>query len=226
MAKNIGIILFENVQPMDVIGPWEVFTLWKDVAKYPLNLHLIAEKSGLVNCASNIRLEAQVDFDNCPPIDYLVMPGGVGRLQQIHNEKLITFIQQQAKSNEVIMSVCTGMFLLERAGLLDGHDATTYWRALPEAKKFDQINIVEQRVVKSGKIWISGGVTSGIDLALDFIAEIDGKETAGAVQLMLEYFPENKHYATYQSMDLIPPYNDKDTMKNRIIPEYIKPYLN
>ncbi len=225
MAKNIGVILFENAQPMDVIGPWEVFSMWKQVAKQPLNLYLIAEKVGPVNCSSNIILQAHVDFESSPQMDYLVVVGGSGRLKQVNNKKLISFVKQQAINCEYIISICTGVFLLERTGLLDGHDATTYWPALPEAIQFDKINWVGKRIVKSGNIWVSGGVTSGIDIGLEFVAEIDGPEIAGAVQLMLEYFPEGKNYTSDKTITLTPKYNENDTINNRIIPDYIKTYL-
>jgi transcriptional regulator GlxA family with amidase domain len=107
-----------------------------------------------------------------------------------------------------VISVCTGMFLLHKAGLLMNKPVTTYWRALSELRSFKDIDVKEERVVKSGNIWTTGGVSSGIDLAFELIAEIAGNEEAGRVQLLFEYFPKRTIYCNLQSSKSLPPYYD------------------
>src|SRR4029077_2609545 len=150
MVKNLGLVLYENVQPMDVIGPWEVLAMWKNVLQAPIEMALISENGGLVKCDDNIVLNAHCTFDDCPDLDYLIVPGGRGRREQVNNERLISFIQAKAKAADKIISVCTGMFLLHRAGLLRGKPVTTYWRALSELRSIEDVNVREERVVKSG----------------------------------------------------------------------------
>ncbi|HEY5741376.1 MAG TPA: DJ-1/PfpI family protein, partial [Terrimicrobiaceae bacterium] len=202
----LGVVLYKNVQPMDVIGPWEVLAIWKNLLQAPIELGLISENGGLVKCDNSIALNAHYSFNDCPSLDFLLIPGGRGRREQVHNERLIAFIKDKAKTSEKILSVCTGMFLLHKAGLLADKRVTTYWRALSELKSFKDVVVEEQRVVKSGKIWTSGGVSSGIDLALEFIAEIAGKEEAGRVQLLLEYFPKQTIYCNLETSNSLPPY--------------------
>lgn len=225
MNNNLGLLLYENVQPMDVIGPWEVLSFWKNILKAPINLYLVAENGGFISCDNDIILKAHCDFKHCPPLDYLIVPGGRGRLAQVNNDRLITFIKQQAKNCRYIISICTGMFLLHKAGLLKEKTTTTYWRAMPELKTFTDVHVIEDRVVKCGNIWASGGVSSGIDLALELIAEIAGKEIAGQVQLLIEYFPSNKVYCSMKTADALPPYLGNADSNNPDLPEYIKNYI-
>ena len=151
--ENVGILIYENAQPMDIIGPWEVFAFWKNILHAPINMYLIAETATLVQCSNEIALKAHVDFDHAPQLDYLIVPGGVGRLKEVHNEKLISFIKTQSTHCKYILSDCTGMFLLHQAGILKNKSATTYWRALPELQAFGDVKVVEERVVKCGNIW-------------------------------------------------------------------------
>jgi transcriptional regulator GlxA family with amidase domain len=223
MAKNLGLVLYENVQPMDVIGPWEVLAIWKKVLDAPIQMYLISEKGGLVKCDDDIILSAHCDFNDCPVLDYLIVPGGRGRREQVNNERLISFIQAKAKAADKIISVCTGMFLLHRAGLLRGKPVTTYWRALSELRSIEDVNVREERVVKSGSIWTSGGVSSGIDLALELIAEIAGKEEAGRVQLLFEYFPKRTIYCDLETSKSLPPYYDtKEPVPSKYIADIIR----
>ncbi len=118
MAKKLGVVLYENVQPMDVIGPWEVLAMWKNQLHAPIEMYLISEHGGIVKCDDDIILNAHYNFSAAPALDYLIMPGGRGRREQVNNERLIAFIKEKARTADKIISVCTGMFLLHRAGLL------------------------------------------------------------------------------------------------------------
>lgn len=222
MKSTIGIVIYENVQPMDVIGPWEVLSFWKNILNAPINLYLISENGSYVQCANDIILKAHLDFNNAPQLDFLMIPGGQGRVVQAGNEKYISFIKKQAQNAKYIISICTGMFLLHKAGVLKNKSTTTYWRALPELKSFLDVHLVEERIVKDHNIWSSGGVSSGIDLAFELIAEIGGKEAAGKVQLLFEYFPRDKVFASIHTVDQLPPY---DTKGHSELPEYIKDYI-
>lgn len=222
MTRKLGILIYENAQPIDIIGPWEVFSIWKTILQAPIELYLIAEAVGFVQLDSQITLKAHKDFAHAPQLDDLIVPGGRGRVKQVNNEKLIAFLQQQAAHCKYVLSVCTGMFLLAKAGLLNDKPVTTYWRALPELKENQHLKVVEQRIVKSGNVWTSGGITSGIDLALAFIEEIAGREAAGQVQLLLEYFPEDKIYCSMDTIEELPPYQSASGPIKAHLPEYIQ----
>ncbi len=224
MSGNFGVILYENAQPIDAIGPWEVIAIWKSILKAPINMFLIAESEELVHCDSQITLKPHVSFKNCPPLDYLLVPGGRGRVKQVNNEHLIAFIQKQAPHCKYVLSVCTGMFILEKAGLLKGKLATTYWRALPELKALG-VKIKEDRIVKSGNVWTAGGISSGIDLALALIEAIAGKETAGQVQLLFEFFPNDTMYCSPNTVNSLPIYEGSSGPVKSYLPEYIKEHI-
>jgi transcriptional regulator GlxA family with amidase domain len=223
MAKKLGVVLYENVQPMDVIGPWEVLAIWKNLLHAPIEMHLISENGGLVKCDDDIVLSAHHAFNDSPELDYLIIPGGRGRREQVNNERLIAFIREKAKTADKIISICTGMFLLHKAGLLVDTPVTTYWRAFSELRSLKDVDVAEERVVKSGNIWTSGGISSGIDLAFELIAEIAGKEEAGRVQLLFEYFPKQTIYCNLETVKSIPPYYDtKDQAMSKYMYDVIK----
>ena len=224
MKATLGILLYENVQPMDVIGPWEVLSFWQNTLKAPIDMHLISQNGSFVQCDNNITLKAHLDFKNSPQLDYFIVPGGRGRNEQINNDTLISFIQNQSKGCKYLLSVCTGMFLLYKAGLLDKKFVTTYWRALPELKALSNVNVVEERIVKNGNIWMAGGISSGIDLAFELIAEIAGTETAGKVQLLFEYFPKDVVYCNPGMIYSLPPYKNHEN-DQPYLPEYIQNYI-
>ncbi|VVC75625.1 Isonitrile hydratase [Aquicella siphonis] len=223
MNRRLGVLLYEQAQPMDIIGPWEVFSIWKNVLHAPLEMILVSENGTPVACDNAVILNAHTDFDHCPDLDYLVIPGGKGRLQQGNNARLLAFIKKQSGCARHILSVCTGAFLLCQAGVAENEFMTTYWRALPELRAAYPIHIKEQRVVKSGKIFASGGISSGIDLALEVIADIAGRETAGQVQLLFEYSPEATLYATLDTASTLPPYYNH--LAPADLPEYIAKYI-
>ncbi|WP_203368789.1 DJ-1/PfpI family protein [Cysteiniphilum marinum] len=224
--KNLGILIYEDVQPMDVFGPWEVFSIWKSTLNCSIDMHLIAPDNKIVQCDGGVKLEAHYTLSDAPNLDYLIVPGGRGRQKASKNEAILQYIHQQGQSCEYILSVCTGMFLLYYAGLLDNKKVTTYWRAMPELRELDNINVVEERVVKSGKIWTAGGISSGIDLALALIAEISGRDTAGQVQLLFEYFPEQIAYCNTSLKETLPDYSNTTRTMNTKLPEYIVNFIN
>jgi len=223
--QKFGFILYENAQPIDIIGPWEVFSFWKQILNAPIELYLIAEKEGPIQLDNQITLPAQFNFGQAPKLDVLIVPGGKGRVKQSENEEMIAYIQKTAESCEYVISICTGMFLLAKAGLLKNHSVTTYWRAFSELKAHQDLKVEEERIVKTGRVWTSGGVTSGIDLALAFIEELAGKKVAGQVQLLLEYFPTDPHYCTRETASELPPYQGSSGTAETYLPKYIRDHL-
>lgn len=224
MTDKIGFLLYNTVQAMDFIGPWEVLAFWKEVLKAPIELLLISEHGDFVHCDNDIIVKAHYNFGQTPALDYLFLPGGRGRRVEVNNSRLIDFIQQKAAHAKLVLSVCTGMFLAAKAGLLQDQNATTYWRALPEMASLNQIQLVPERIVKNEKIWTAGGVSSGIDLAFALIEKMAGKEEAGKVQMLFEYFPERKLYASQESAKQLPAYGQEK--EPAYIPDYIQKELD
>jgi len=222
---KIGFLAFDKVQAMDLIAPYELLEVWQQsIITDFIKLYIIAEHQQPIKCSnSRFNLTPDYSYQNAPQLDYLFVPGGIGRCTEINNTTTINFIKQQYQHCKKILSICTGAFLLLEAGLLENINATTYWRALPELKaKHSQIR--EERIVKSPKIWTAGGVSSGIDLALELVKEIAGEEQATLARLAFEYFPNREQYSNF-SLEHLKSYLGQPNRKNEI-PIYIQKLLN
>ena len=204
--KNFGFLLFPQLEELDLVGPWEIINVWREKFGEPERCLTISESGGVIDCRKGLRIVSDCDFENCPPLDALLIPGGNGRKAASENENLLKFVREQAETAEAVLSVCTGSFILQSAGLLENRRATTYWSAVDELRQAGNVKVVEERFVRDGKFWSSAGVSAGIDLALAFIAEKAGEETAGKVQLGAEYYPNGKIYGTAQTKANMPKY--------------------
>lgn len=128
------------------------------------------------------------DFASAPQADILCVPGGHGVVDALVDGATIDFIARQAAGATWITSVCTGAFLLGRAGLLEGKRATTHW-GYTHLLPLVSATYEAARIVEDGPVVTSGGVTSGLDFALTLIARIKGDAVAQAIQLAIEYDP-------------------------------------
>ena len=143
-------------------------------------LQTVADRPGLVRSAQGPRVQADHGLDDCPPLDLLLIPGGIGTRAQVDNGRLIEWLRTRAEQLEVAMTVCTGTALLAQAGLLDGRRATTnkMFFAWPESTWPAVRWVREARWVEDGKFWTSSGVSAGIDMALAVVERIAGAQTA------------------------------------------------
>lgn len=203
---NFGILLFPAVEELDFVGPWEMLTMWRQVAKGPDTCLLVAEKLAPVACAKGMSVNPHASFETCPQLDVLLVPGGQGTRTEVSNPALVDFIRSQAAGCEAVLSVCTGAFLLHAAGVLRGKKATTHWASLDRLRELGDVEVVEDRFVRDGNVWSSAGVSAGIDLMLAFIAHAEGDEAAGKVQFSAEYYPSGRTYAGYTSHAKAPAY--------------------
>jgi len=211
MRVTFGFLLFHEVEELDFVGPWEVISVWRKNFEGPDRIVTISQEGGTVTCAKGLQILSSHSFSDYPKLDYLVVPGGCGTRAEARNEKLISFIREASKDCKGTLSVCTGAFLLQAAGLLDGKRAVTHWRSLDRLRAFDKTTVVEERIVKDGNIWSSAGISSGIDLALAFVSEVAGEEVAGKVQFQMEYYPSFKRYGNLHHSKDAPEYLKKET---------------
>ena len=183
MPIRAGFLIFEQVQLLDVTGPFDVLALVPDVT-----VHLVAKTLDPVTATSGLRLAPDLTFESCPSLDVLCVPGGNGITELLDDEHTLDFVRRRAAQVRWLTSVCTGTLLLGTAGLLRGRRATTHWAfhellaplgAIPE----------KSRVVRDGNLITGGGVTAGIDFGLTLAAELAGADEARAIQLELEYAP-------------------------------------
>ena len=121
MPRTLGALLYDDFELLDLFGPLEMFGNMQG----SVVVHTLADRPGLVRSAQGPRVQADHGLDDCPPLDLLLIPGGIGTRTQVDNRPLIEWLQTRAEQLEVAMTVCTGTALLAQAGLLDGRRATT-----------------------------------------------------------------------------------------------------
>ena len=193
--RRFGFLMYPKYEELDLIGPWEMATMWREYANGP-ECVTVSETGGRVDCAKGLKSVADYSFDDCPPLDYLLVPGGFAAYDEMKNAALVAWVRETAARAEHVLSVCTGSFILHAAGLLDGCRATTHWKALEMMRKLPGVTTVEQRWVRDGRVWTSAGVSAGMDLLLGFIEAIDGTDAACAVQKNAEYYPEGRIFGS------------------------------
>jgi transcriptional regulator GlxA family with amidase domain len=203
---NFGILVFPQVEELDFVGPWEMVTMWRQVADGPQTCLIVAQSTAPVTCAKGLSVNPHVSFENCPQLDYLLVPGGQGTRTEVDNPVLLEFVSRQAKGCKALLSVCTGSFVLHAAGQLSGKKATTHWGSLGRLRALGDVEVVEERFTRDGNVWCSAGVSAGIDLTLRFIAEVAGAEAAGKVQFASEYYPSAATYGAFTTHPQAPAY--------------------
>ncbi len=199
MGGTFGILLFPGVEELDAIGPWEMASLWARQPGGPGECLMIGQGEAPITCAKGLVLVPHASFATAPPLEVLLVPGGQGTRTEVSNPELISFIRRQSVHCRAVLSVCTGAFLLHAAGLLGGKRATTHWASLGRLRALGDVEVVEERFTRDGAIWTAAGISSGIDLTLQFIAATAGDDVAGRVQLEAEYFPSATIYGTAAS---------------------------
>ena len=203
---NFGILVFNQVEELDFAGPWEMLTMWRKNANGPEGCVIVGRSLEPIICAKGLSINPHVSFATCPPLDYLLVPGGQGTRLEVDNPALIDFVAKQARNCKAVLSVCTGSFVLHAAGLLSGRKATTHWASLERLRALGDVTVVEQRYVQDGNIWSSAGVSAGTDLMLAFIASVDGEAAAGKVQFAAEYYPSQVKYGGLENHAQAPAY--------------------
>jgi transcriptional regulator GlxA family with amidase domain len=197
--KRVVIVIFNEVEVLDFCGPFEVFSVVRRDEERrreepsPFEVSLVAPSREMVTTSGGMKVVPDAAFEDCPVPDILVIPGGWGTRREMSNESMLNFVQRHAGRVEVLASVCTGALILARAGLLDGLQATTHWRSLEMMQHLFPKVKVESRmhVVRAGKVLTSAGISAGIDMALNVVADYFGDAIARATARHMEYpYPE------------------------------------
>ncbi|MEW6350298.1 MAG: DJ-1/PfpI family protein [Thermodesulfobacteriota bacterium] len=197
--KQVGILIFNDVEVLDFCGPFEVFSTTRvDEEKRreepsPFNVFLVAQTGEPVTASGGLRVLPDCALDECPSLDVLVVPGGWGTRTEMHNEPLLKWIAERSRQVALLTSVCTGALLLGHAGLLERKRATTHWRALDWMQELFPTTVVEKKlhVVEDGNLITSAGIAAGIDMALKVVSRYFGEALARATAQHMEYpFPE------------------------------------
>jgi len=189
--RLVGILAFDEVEVLDFAGPYEVFNVAAHTASpSPFTVFSLGIGEKPILARGQLSMTPRYSIETCPQPDILVVPGGFGTRALLKHDKLIGWIAAQAERVELLLSVCTGALLLAKAGLLDGLPATTHHTAfdhLAHLSPTTKIRTDERLVQSSARIFTSGGISAGIDLALHVVTRLCGEDLAASVREEMEY---------------------------------------
>jgi len=195
MSLTIGILLFDQVEELDAIGPWEVFS-YGLARKDGCRVVTISETGGTVICAKGLKVIPDHSLSNAPALDVVLVPGGQGTRTEIDNPVLIDWIAKVAGDCQWVTSVCTGSFMLHRAGPARGKTVTTHWASIDRLRDEGDVTVRDDvRFVRDGNLVTSAGVSAGIDMALWLLGQLFDEDFAREVQKGIEYYPSPPYTA-------------------------------
>jgi len=186
MTLHVAIYLYPDVEVLDFAGPFEVFTTATRMhARREPNAEPLFATCTVARSTAPVRARAGLvvlpdhALEAAPPIDVLLIPGGVVDAE-LADPALMDWIVQTSRSARITASICTGSFLLAKAGLLDGRRATTHWEDLADLQAaFPAVDVIGGvRWVDEGPILTAAGIAAGIDLALHLCARLASPELA------------------------------------------------
>ncbi|HLY15874.1 MAG TPA: DJ-1/PfpI family protein [Bryobacteraceae bacterium] len=184
-AIPVAVAISEGAVMIDYAGPWEVFQdANRPSGGHAFNLYTVAESTRPVTASGGLKLLPDFSFADAPAPKIIVIPAQSG------NQAMLEWIRKSAKTADVVMSVCTGAFILAKTGLLDGKAATTHHASYGGfAMKYRDVRLKRGfRFVESApNLATAGGLTSGIDLALHIVERYFGRASAEGTAYFMEY---------------------------------------
>jgi transcriptional regulator GlxA family with amidase domain len=187
---KVGILVFEDAEELDFVGPWEVFAAARMLAS-EVDVVTIAERLEPIRAAKGLRVVPDTTLESAGALDVLVVPGGRGaRLRESENPRMLGYVRDVAARCQWVTSVCTGAMVLHAAGLLKGKRATTHWAYCDQLEARGDVTVMRNvRYVRDGNVVTSAGVSAGIDMSLWIVGQLLGRDTARNVQRTMEYDP-------------------------------------
>lgn len=188
LRVNVAVFVYEGVELLDFAGPGEVFAGSTGSDGRRCYVYTVGGSTEPITSQGFVEVTPEYSTANCPPPDVIVIPGGNSR-RAIENTDVVDWLRRTAPQTQVVLSVCTGVFILGRAGLLDGIEATTHWSALAGLERdFPECTVIhDRRFVDNGKVVTSAGVSAGIDGALHTVQKLFGAEAAVMRARGMEY---------------------------------------
>lgn len=204
--RTVGILLFDDVEVLDFCGPYEVFCTARPDGKTDDESRLfdvvtIAEAKRPIRCIGNLLVLPQFTFDDHPALDILVVPGGDGARRELHNKRLLDWIATLEPCTEITSSVCIGAFLLAECGILDGLQATTLWYRVDWMRgRYPAVEMLDSvRLVDTGHVITSAGISAGIDMALHLVERLHGEAAAGWTARLMEHLWSEQYRSVFES---------------------------
>jgi len=193
---NMGILVFDDMELLDMAGPYEVFTtasrVWarsQPAGAAPLfKVATIASTPAPVSARAGLRVQPDFTLHDHPPLHCALVPGGVVAAE-LQRPDVLAWIAAQRRSAPVLASVCTGALLLAAAGVLDGLAATTHWEDLDALRALRPAVTVRDGVrwVDEGEVVTSAGISAGMDMSLHLVRRLQGHDLAARTARQMDY---------------------------------------
>jgi transcriptional regulator GlxA family with amidase domain len=196
-SLTIGFVLFDGAEELDWVGPFEAFTMARQVAEgvgraASIRVVLISRDGHVVEGAKGMRVEVDASFATAPKLDLLLVPGGIGTRAEMKRPDMLDFLRKKAPECEWVTSVCTGSAVLAAAGLTQGKRITTHWSYLETLRESvgESAQVLDRvRYVRDGNLVTAAGVSAGIDMALWLTGQLFDVAHARKTQRWMEYDP-------------------------------------
>jgi len=199
VTLTVGILLFDGVELLDFAGPCEVFTVASRVrlrddpaAEPPFDVLTVAAAADPVRTHAGLRVVPDFTFAHHRRVDLLVVPGGVVD-DAAADPRIGEWVARTSAAAQLTASVCTGAFLLAKAGLLEGRTATTHWEDVDDLQtSYPGLRAVKDcRWVDDGDVVTAAGIAAGIDMALHLVQRLGGRDLAAATARYMQYLWED-----------------------------------
>lgn len=192
-SRHIGLLLFDGVEELDAVGPWDVLAYWTQ--EYPedgWSISCISVEGRPVTAAKSLVLGAHHATTQAPELHVLIHPGGIGTRRLLRDSAHLEWIRSQRGRVPLMASVCTGSLVYAAAGLLTERRATTHRESLELLTALEPTvsTDADARFIDDGDLVTSAGVSAGIDMALHLVARFAGSDRARAVQREIQYIPQ------------------------------------
>jgi len=191
--QTIGILLFDDVEELDAVGPWEVLAFWtREFPDDGYRVITMADSLEPVTAAKGLRMLADVTVADAPPLEVLIYPGGRGTRARLKDQAELQWVRDQRAAVPLMTSVCTGSLVYAAAGILAGRPATTHWGSLDLLAELDPTIRVDPdaRFVEDGDVITASGVSAGIDMALRLVERLSSTARAREVRRGIQYDPQ------------------------------------
>ncbi|MAJ24458.1 MAG: AraC family transcriptional regulator [Rickettsiales bacterium] len=194
--KNVGIFIFDNVEVLDFTGPYEVFSSTRSTNKSlvpitdlacPFNVFTFSERKKTIVASGGLCFKSKFTIKECPPLDILIIPGGIGTRALLKNAKFLIWLNSY-RNTDIVASICTGALLLAKAGMLHNKKATTHWGALKLLKEISpSTTVLKNTNYVFDTYYTSAGVSTGINMSLHIVEKIMGKKIAQNTAKYIDY---------------------------------------
>lgn len=191
--KRIGILLFDGVEELDAVGPWEVLSYWtKNFPHDGFRTLTFSKRSGRIHCAKGLVIESEFSYGDAPTLDVMIYPGGRGTRDHLEDAAQLDWLRSKRAEVPLLASVCTGSLVFAAAGLLTDRPATTHFASLSLLQELDPTIQLRpnDRFVDDGDIVTSAGVSAGIDMALHLVSRLAGADRSREVRQGIQYDPD------------------------------------